>query len=170
MEKAHLAQQWASCSASWQGTVVGPCTLVPAADTASHHASVSGSLCWEKSEKVRSCLPGLGEVPAAKREPRGLPVSPTLVAGATSCSTVTDVPAAHSSIPSPPSLSPPGAASSLHQKPAPCSHELAQAPARTTSPHFSCTALHQPLMKSERTTYTPYFLVPSFLCCRVKNR
>ncbi|KAK4828257.1 hypothetical protein QYF61_024864 [Mycteria americana] len=43
-----------------------------------HHASVSGSLCGKKREKVRSCLPGPGEVPAGKREPRGLPASPAL--------------------------------------------------------------------------------------------
>lgn len=43
-----------------------------------HHATVSGSLSWEKKKRRRSRLPGLGEVPAAKTEPRGLPASPAL--------------------------------------------------------------------------------------------
>lgn len=56
---------------------------MPTADITSHWDSSTMQVSLrvsvgKKSETVRSCLPGMGEVPAGKREPRGLPASPAL--------------------------------------------------------------------------------------------
>lgn len=64
-------------------TVTGfPHAPVPTADITSHWdnstVGVCLGVCWRKREKVRSSSPGLGEVPKAKRESRGLPASSTL--------------------------------------------------------------------------------------------
>lgn len=83
MELGHPAQQWGSYSASsWNSDWFTPCASVHCRHHLTlgqeHCVSLSGSLCWIKREKVRSSLPGLGEVPAAQRESRRLPASSTL--------------------------------------------------------------------------------------------